>query len=398
MRCGGHSVAGHSVCDGGLVVDLGAMRGVDLDPDRRLASVQGGALLGDLDRATQPFGLATPAGVVSHTGVGGLTLGGGFGWLSRLFGLTCDNVVGAEVVTAAGEVVLASEDGDAELLWALRGGGGNFGVVTRFDFRLHPLAGPIWQATLAYAADGADEALGALADVAAEAPPELTLAAWIGAARASPFVPEQWHGRPVVMLSAVYVGAAAVGERLVAPPAGCGTVCRGRGRGDVSRPPALGRRERSARVPPLLEGALPPRARSRPCRDVPRARRTGGRGIAERRVRALRARGAATAAAAPGDTAFAHRAAQWDFMASARWSDPADDARELGVAREAAAAMAPFARGVYTNDLGDEGSDRVRAAYGDETYARLVAVKERLDPNNVFHRNQNIRPASSSVP
>ena len=397
VRCGGHSVAGHSVCDGGLVIDLGAMRGVDVDAERRLASVQGGALLGDLDRATQAHGLAAPAGVVSHTGVGGLTLGGGFGWLSRLYGLTCDNVVAAEVVTAAGEVVVAGEDGDEELLWALRGGGGNFGVVTRFDLRLHPLAGPIWQATFAYAADDAEEALVAFADLAAGGPRELTLAAWIGAARASPFLPEQWRGRPVVMLSAVYVGDEAAGERLVAPLRAAGPFA------EVAAETSYLDLQRSAD-----ESAAPGFRRCWKAHFLSTLDSAAVATFLEQGIRAadessnagceLFALGGAAADAAPGATAFAHRAAQWDFMASARWSDPADDSAELAVARNAAAAMAPFARGVYANDLMDEGSDRVRAAYGDETYGRLVGVKDRVDPGNVFHRNQNIPPSSSPVP
>jgi FAD/FMN-containing dehydrogenase len=397
VRCGGHSVAGHSMCEGGLVVDLRGMNGTVVDADKRRAFVQGGSLLRDLDRATQLVGLATPAGVVSHTGVGGLTLGGGLGWLSRLHGLSCDNLVEAEVVTAAGDVVIASEGEDAELLWALRGGGGNFGVVTRFDFRLHPLDRPLWTTTLAYAADNGQAALGALAEVAAAAPRELTVVVWIGAARTWPFVPSEWHGQPVVMVSAVYVGDAQEGARLMAPLGALRPVAEDvaektyldlQRSADESGAAGMRRYWKAHFLPTLGEAAL-----ATFLEEGLRAAEESPHVGCE-----LFALGGAVADKESADTAFGHREAEWDFIASAAWSEKADDARQIATARRVAEAMAPYAHGVYTNDLGDEGAERVRAAYGEATYERLVRVKNRLDPNNVFRRNQNVRPSGARAP
>ena len=394
VRCGGHSVAGHAVCDRGVMIDLGGMRGVDVDVDARRASVQGGALLGDLDRAAQRVGLVTPAGVVSHTGVGGLTLGGGFGWLSRLHGLSCDNLVEAEVVTATGDVVVASEDEDPDLLWALRGGGGNFGVVTRFDFRLHPFDGRVWTTMLTYPADDGEAALATFAEVAADAPRELTLYAWIGAGRAGPLIPEQWSGRPTMMVAAVYVGDAASGASLVAPLRAARPIAEFaeettyltlQSRADEDGASGMRRYWKAHFLPALGEAALTSFLEQ-------------GLVVAEGSENVgceLFALGGAACDAAPGETAFENRRAEWDFIANATWTDPSDDEHVIAVARRVAEEIAPHAHGVYTNDLGDEGADRIRAAYGETTYERLVRVKDRLDPENVFRHNQNVRPSAS---
>jgi FAD/FMN-containing dehydrogenase len=392
VRGGGHSVAGHSVCDGGVVVDLTAMRRVDVHADERRATVEGGALLRDLDGAAQQAGLAMPAGVVSHTGVGGLTLGGGIGWLSRLYGLSCDSLLGAEVVTADGDVVVASETDDAELLWALRGGGGNFGVVTRFELGLHPLEGTVWTTTLAYAPDDGHAALAALAEVAAGAPRELTLVARIGAARALPFVDGEQEGRPLLAVVAVHVGGAAQGERLVAPLRAAGPLAELGGEttyvdlqrsADESGAAGLRRYWKAYFVSSLGEDGLATFL-EQGLRAVEESPHAGCE---------LFSLGGAIGDTTPGDSAFAHRGAEWDLLATSGWSDPADDERETAIARRAAEAMAPYSHGVYANDLGDEGADRVRAAYGEANYERLVRVKDRLDPGNVFHRNQNIQPS-----
>jgi FAD/FMN-containing dehydrogenase len=393
IRCGGHSVAGHSVSDGGLMVDLRGMRAADVDVTTRRASVQGGALLGDLDRAAQRVGLVTPAGVVSHTGVGGLTLGGGFGWLSRLHGLSCDNLVGAEVVTAAGDIVVASEDDDAELLWALRGGGGNFGVVTRFDFRLHPFDGHVWTTMLTYSAEGGEAALAALAEVAADAPRELTLYTWIGVGRAGPLVPDKWSGRPMIMVSAVYVGDPGSGASLVAPLRAAEpiadlaeetTYLALQSRVDADAAFGMRRYWKAHFLPALDESVLAAFVQQ----GLMAAAESEHVGCE------LFALGGAVSDTAPGETAFEHRRAEWDFIANATWSDPVDDEHVLAVARRAAEAIAPHAQGVYANDLGDEGTERIRAAYGDTTYERLVRVKDRLDPENVFRHNQNVLPTN----
>ena len=392
VRCGGHSVAGHAVSDDGLMLDLSPMRGADVDVDARRASVQGGALLGDLDRAAQSVGHVTPAGVVSHTGVGGLTLGGGFGWLSRLHGLSCDNLLEAEVVTATGEVVVASEHDDAELLWALRGGGGNFGVVTRFDLRVHPFDGRIWTTTLTFSGDDGPAAMAAVAEVAADAPRGLTFYAQIGAGRAGALVPEEWAGRPMIMVSAVYVGDRDSGEPLVAPlraarPIGEfdeeTTYLTLQRRADADAAPGMRRYWKAHFLPALDESSLTTFL-EQGLRAAEESEYVGCE---------LFALGGAARDVGPGETAFANREAEWDFIATGTWMDPADDERVIAASRRTAEAMAPFAQGVYTNDLGDEGADRIRAAYGEATYERLVRVKDRLDPGNVFRHNQNVMPS-----
>ena len=393
VRCGGHSVAGHAVCDGGLMIDLREMRGVEVDVEARRAAVQGGALLGDLDRAAQRVGLVTPAGVVSHTGVGGLTLGGGFGWLSRLHGLSCDNLVSAEVVTADGEIVVASEDEDAELLWALAGGGGNFGVVTRFDFRLHSFDGRVWTTVLTYSEKDAEAALAGFGEVAAVAPRELTLYAMIGSGRAGPLVPEQFSGRPMMLVTAVYVGDAEAAASLVAPLRGvrpigefaeATTYLALQTRADEDGAGGMRRYWKAHFLPALEQRAL----RTFLEQGLTASEATQQVGCE------LFALGGAANDVAPGETAFENRQAEWDFIANATWTEAAQDDDVIGAARRAAEAMAHHAQGVYANDLGDEGADRIRAAYGETTYERLVRVKDRLDPRNVFRHNQNVRPTA----
>jgi FAD/FMN-containing dehydrogenase len=301
--------------------------------------------------------------------------------------------VEAELVTAGGDIVVANEDGDAELLWALRGGGGNFGVVTRFDFQLHPFDGRVWTTMLTYSAEDGEAALAALSEVAAAAPRELTLYAWIGAGRAGPLIPDKWSGRPAIMLSAVYVGDPDLGAAVIAPlraarPIGVfadeTTYLALQSRVDESGASGL-RRYWKAHFLPALD------------KDLTAAFLEQGLFAAEESEHVgleLFALGGAVSDIAPGETAFGNRQAEWDFISNATWSDPADDDRVIAVVRRAADAIAPYARGVYANDLGDEGTERIRTAYGDTAYERLVRVKDRLDPGNVFRHNQNVPPAS----
>ncbi|MBO3101912.1 FAD-binding oxidoreductase [Cellulomonas fengjieae] len=374
VRGGGHSAAGHAVPDGGLMIDLSRMAGVVVDPAARTAQVQGGALLGAMDAATQPFGLATTAGIVSHTGIGGLALGGGVGWLARQLGLLCDNVVGFEVVTAAGELVRASADEHPDLFWALRGGGGNFGVVTRFDVALHDVGTQALSAEVDLrAADG----FGALQE-------------WLGGAvdapRPATFHAEVLAGGPLT-LGFVWVGPPDAADPLVARLDALGTPLTRRVEPlsylDLQRrfdlPTAHGRRRY---------------AKSHLLAELPDAALTAFLAHADAEVGAasLMTYGGAIADVDPAATAFPHRGARFEYDAGAAWDDPADDERHVGTCRALAAGLGPWSTGVYVNAVAESEDAEVRRAYG-SSYARLRAVKSQWDPDNVFALNANIPPA-----
>jgi FAD/FMN-containing dehydrogenase len=398
VRGGGHSVLGLAVPDGGLMIDLSPMRAVRVDPDRRRARVQGGALLGALDRAAQSFGLATTAGNVSHTGVGGLTLGGGMGWLARRFGLACDNVVSFELVTAGGEIVRASESENQHLYWGLRGGGGNFGVVTEFEFRLHRVGGATLVADLFHRPGDAPRAMRRWRDLIADAPRQATLTAWAGTARRWPFLPGEYHDRPLVSVGFVWVGEPDEGRRLlpalrdtvkpVAERIESHTYVQLQCMDDDREGSHLRRYWRGHYLRALDEAAIEAFvSRGVQHGDDPHDPPflPGGR---------LQTYGGEIGAVGQDETAFDHRDALVEFVAGASWTEAAEDQPRISMARRYAAAMAPFASGVYVNDLGDEGEAGVRRAYGATKLARLAALKDRYDPDNVFHLNHNIRPAA----
>jgi FAD/FMN-containing dehydrogenase len=382
VRCGGHSVIGHAVPDGGLMVDLTPLGRVRVDPAQRRAHVQGGALLGALDRATLPHGLATTAGNVSHTGVGGLVLGGGMGWLARQHGLSCDNVLSYEVVTATGEVVRASATEHADLFWGLRGGGGNFGVVTDFELALHPIEDRTLVADLQFPVEQGPDVLRGWRELLADAPREATLTASAG----------QDGPEPYVTVGFVWVGAPHGADRL------------------LDRLRALGRAA-GERLTELSYLAL------QQVEDTPQGhayrRYWKGhyfdalpdealaafalRGTADGRGdllpnASLQAYGGAIAEVPDDATAFSHRGALVEFVAAARWEDAAEDEARMAAARRYAATLAPYASGAYVNALGDEGDAGVRRAYPPHKLARLRALKQVWDPDNVFHRNHNIAP------
>jgi len=391
VRGGGHGVAGTAVCDDGIVIDLSRMRAVRVDPAARRAWVQGGALWGDVDAETQAHGLATTGGIVSHTGVAGLTLGGGIGWLMRKHGLTVDNLLAADVVTADGERLRASEDEHADLFWALRGGGGNFGVVTSFEFRLHAvgptvLAGPIlWDAT------DAPEILRFYRDFVRDAPDELGTIVKFTTAPPLPAIPEDLHGRPVVMVGTCYTGPVEDGERVLGALRAFQTPLL-----DLVGPkPYIDHQGsldstvlhgwhyywKATHLPELSDDLI----------DV-----IVGHAFSFSSPRSYTAMfhlQGAVSRMAPGGTAFANRHASHAIIHHAAWQ-PGEDfgERETAWARGFFAALGRFRDGVYVNFLGgDEAPDRVREAYGDAIYGRLVDVKARYDPDNVFHHNQNIR-------
>jgi FAD/FMN-containing dehydrogenase len=396
VRCGGHSVLGLSAPEGGLMLDLTLLRSVRVDPARRRAWVQGGALLGDLDRAAQPYGLATTAGNVSHTGVGGLTLGGGMGWLARRLGLACDNVVRFQVVTADGELLHASGSENPELFWGLRGGGGNFGVVTEFEFDLHQVGTAALLVDLFYTPEDAPRALRRWRELITDAPPAATLTAWAGTTGELPFLaPELWN-RPMVSVGYVWVGDPDRGRELL-PALRDGTPAKAERVEELTylelqtmdderhRHGLLRRYWKGHYLRDFDDGAI-----------QAFLSRGGGNDPALLPSGSLQSYGGAIAAVGDDETAFGHRDALVEFVAVANWTDPAHDEARISAARRYGAAVEPFASGVYVNDLTDEGEAGIRRAYGPDKLARLAALKDRYDPGNLFHLNHNIRPTLRS--
>jgi len=373
VRCGGHSVLGLAVPDDGLMIDLTPMDAVRVDPARRRAVVQGGALLGALDRAAQRYGLATTAGNVSHTGVGGLTLGGGMGWLARQYGLACDNVISYRVVTASGRVLRASRAEHPDLYWGLRGGGGNFGVVVEFEFRLHPTGTRALVAEHTFGPEQAVAVLRGWRDLAAGAPRPATFTASVRDGRVTAgFV---WTGDPRRgRLLAAELGA--LGEPLARRVAETSYLDL-QSRDDTPQGHAKRRYWKGHYLRALPDAAIG-------------ALLTGeddGPSVS------LQAHGGAIADVPDDATAFGHRDTAFEYVAATSWINPAEDQARMAAARRHAAAIAPFASGAYVNALSDEGAEGLRRAYPGRKLARLVAVKDAYDPDNVFHLNQNIPPS-----
>jgi FAD/FMN-containing dehydrogenase len=376
IRCGGHSVVGHSVPEDGLMIDLTPMGGVRVDPHQRRAWVQGGALLGALDAASQPYGLATTAGNVSHTGVGGLTLGGGMGWLARQRGLSCDNVASFTLVTAAGEVVRASAEENPELFWGLRGGGGNFGVVTEFEFRLPHSGTQALSVELDFAAADAASPFARWRDLSLTAPRTATYTATVmGGVVTLGFV---WVGDPDegrAHARALDSLGRPLGQRVVEQ-----SYIDLQRREDTSKGHALRRYWKGHYVRELPDAAIEAFLAHDPA--------IGG---------SLQAYGGAIADVPDDAAAFSQRDSAFEYVCAARWTDPAADAAHMAAARMCASCLEPFASGVYVNVLGDEGEAGVRRAYPAAKLARLTALKDAVDPDNVFHLNQNIPPTGRSA-
>jgi FAD/FMN-containing dehydrogenase len=390
IRSGGHNIAGNAMCDDGLVIDLSQMKAAHVEPAARRVTVEAGATLGDLDAATQAHGLATPLGINSTTGVAGLTLGGGFGWLSRKFGITVDNLESAEVVTATGELVRASATEHPDLFWALRGGGGNFGVVTRFEFRLHPVGPDVLSGLIVYPMSEAKTVLQRYRQFIAKAPDDLSVWVVTRLAPPLPFLPANVHGTPIVALAILYAGDPAAGEPLIEPLRHFGTPV-GEHVGvqpytawqkafDPLLTPGARNYWKSHNFSTLDDklfdtvidyiGTLP----SPQCEIF------------------FGAIGGATMQPSVDATAYPNRDARFVMNVHGRWDDAADDRECIAWARDFFQASAPFASsGVYVNFLTADETDRVRSAYG-PNYDRLVAVKQKYDPQNLFRINQNIRP------
>src|SRR5215208_4854206 len=346
VRGGAHSIAGFSTCDGGVVIDTSPMQGIRVDPTGQRAVAQPGVTWSAFDHETQAFGLAVTGGLVSSTGIAGFTLGGGIGWLLRKCGLTCDNLVSADVVTADGQLVTASEHEHPDLFWALRGGGGNFGVVTSLEYRLHPVGPLVFAGPVFYAAADAAQVLRGWRDLTATMPDELTTLANILVAPPVPFLPEAVHGQMVVGILGVYAGSVEDGAKAAQP---------------------------------LRELA------------EPLARHAAGQ--APVRELHLHHGGGAMSNIPVGGTAFAHRDAAYVLNIIARSPDREGFDEHADWARATHKAMDPWSTGGYVNFTSEPGQDKVQASYPPDTYARLAAVKDRYDPTNLFQLNQNIRPS-----
>jgi FAD/FMN-containing dehydrogenase len=380
VRGGGHSLPGFSVCDGGMVIDLSRMKGIRVDPAERRAVAQAGLTWGDYDRETQAFGLASTGGVIATTGIAGLTLGGGIGWLMRKYGLACDHLLSVDLVTAEGQFLTASATEHPDLFWGVRGGGGNFGIVTSFEYQLHPV-GPVLAGMILHPVDRAREVLRFYREFTATAPDELTTYVLLLT------TPE---GVAVAALSCCYCGDLAVGERVLRPLRRFGPPLADEVKPmpyqawqsvlNDAYPPGLFNYYKSHFVPrlsdELIETVIDCFA------DIPSPMSALG----------FEQFGGAVSRVAADETAFRHRDAPYDIAILGEWADPTTSAVNVQWVREVAAATERFSSGgVYVNFLGEDGEERVKAAYGSH-YQRLVALKRKYDPTNVFRLNQNIKP------
>jgi len=391
VRGGGHSVPGHSTCDRGLLLDLSPMRSVRVDPVTRAARAEGGVTWGIYDHETQAFGLASPGGQISTTGIAGLTLGGGIGWLMRKHGLACDNLISADVVTAAGELVTASAEQNPELFWGVRGGGGNFGIVTSLEYRVHEIGPLVFGGAVMHPLERAHDVLAYFREFCTASPDELTPYALLVTAPPAPFVPPELVGQQVVVLAGCYAGDLEEGERVLRPlrefgsppidlfqplpytvlqsmfddtvPAGQSYYLKGDYASEAS----------DELIDALIEYAA---AFPGPHSEI----HLGQMGGAAGRV-------------GENDTAFSHRDAEFVVIGLAHWLEPQEQDAQIAWVQALSNAVRPFSVGTYVNFLGDEGDERIRFAYGSaEKYDRLVELKRTWDPQNLFCLNQNIRP------
>ena len=393
VRGGAHNVAGFGTCDDGLVLDLSPMKGIRVDPRSSTAQAQGGVLWSELDQETQAFGLATTGGLVSSTGVAGFTLGGGIGWLMRKHGLACDNLVAADVVTADGRLTSASAVENEDLFWGLRGGGGNFGIVTSFEFRLHSVGPIVFGGALLYELERAPDLLRFYREWTPVLPDELTTMLAFLTAPPLPFVPERFHGTKMVAVALCWIGSPDEGENAIAALRGFGAPAAEhvgplpyrvlQGMFDASAPRGVNSYWKTEYVGELEDGVVD-------------ALSAGIEGFASPlSVIHVHHVGGAVERVADDATAFGRRDSRYIVNAIGMWPEPALHEAEIENVRSTAGALREYSPGgAYLNFFdADEGDARIRAAYGDRKYERLVALKDRYDPDNVFRVNQNIRPS-----
>ena len=392
VKGAGHNIAGNAVCDGGLLIDLSNMRRVTVDPVARVAHVEPGATLGDFDHECQAFGLATPVGINSTTGISGLTLGGGFGWLSRKYGMTVDNLIAADVITADGRLLRASDKENADLFWAIRGGGGNFGVVSRFEFRLYPVGPEVLSGLVVYPLKEAASALKKFREYTKKLGDETSVWAIMRKAPPLPFLPPQVHGTEILAFCVFHCGNPDEGLKLIQPVRKLGTVL-GEHIGvqpytawqkafDPLLTPGARNYWKSHNFVDLSDGAIDVAVRY--AQNLPSPHCEIFFGLI----------GGATTRPAPDATAYSHRNAIYVCNVHGRWETASEDDKCIDWARGFFREATPYATGgVYVNFMTDDESDRLKAAYG-PGYDRLAAVKGKYDPENLFRMNQNIRPAA----
>ncbi len=390
VRGGGHSFPGLSVCDDGMVIDLGPMKGIRLDPEARTVRVQAGVLLGELDRETQEFGLGVPSGIVTHTGVSGLTLGGGMGWVMRKYGLSIDQLLSVEIVDANGQLLRASDDQNADLFWGVRGGGGNFGVVTEFEFRLNPVGPYVMAGPIFWAMEDAPKVLRFYRDWIADCPDELMTMAVQRRAPALPIVPPELVGKHVIAVVGCYAGPVEEGERVLRPLKEFGSpvldFCQPKPflehqkMFDPSFPHGWHYYVRSCDVARLTDDVI----------DI--VVEHGRRIVSPVTSIGLWQMGGAVGRIDDGATAFNGRQAGFTFNINGNSMTAEGFDAERQWARDYWSALAPHHAGVYVNFLMEEGEERIRQAYGAAKYQRLKALKRKYDPTNFFRLNQNISP------
>lgn len=400
VRGGGHNAAGHATCDDGLVIDLSPLRQINVDPAQQIVRVGGGATIADLDAATQQYGLVVPMGVVSQTGIAGLTLGGGFGWLRNKYGLSCDNLIAAEVVTAEGRVIRASETENRDLLWGLRGGGGNFGIVTTFEFRAYPLGPDVAFTFIAYSGEGEQmkKSIEYYRDYVSAAPDEVSVLWGAGMVPAGhPVFPVEAHGRSFVLFGAMYAGSPADGQHVMQPLrdfgqplldfSGVMPYVQAQKVFDADYPAGWRRYWKSLNLNRLEDAAIE--------RIVSHARRQPS----PFSTVALWHIGGAVKHVGADESAFNGRQAAHLLSPEANWTDAADDEANLAWLRNLSADMEAFSDGSrYLNFPGfqEEGDEMMRRSFGNQ-YSRLAALKQKYDPTNFFSLNQNIKPANSTL-
>jgi FAD/FMN-containing dehydrogenase len=392
VYCGGHGVTGSAVCEGGIVADLRALKAVDVDPVAKTVRAEGGVTWGEFDAATQEHGLAVTGGRNSTTGIAGLTLGSGSGWLERKHGFVCDNLIKIELVTAAGEQIVVSETEHPDLFWALRGGGGNFGIVTAFHLRLHELGPIVYGGMLMYPAAMGGELLRFYREFMTSAPDEVCSGLAFVTAPPEDFVPEPVRGQPVIGVVCLYAGPIEDAEEAFRPlrefgPPGI----------DMTGPMPY------TAVQTLLDASNPPGNQNYwtadflaelPDEAIDTLVEHATQPVSPMTAIILIPGGGAIRRVGDEETAFGQRNAPWNIHFLSMWPDPADTDRNIAYTRAIAAAMKPWTTGaLYLNFIGDEGTQRVEAAFGPEKYQRLRELKKQWDPRNLFHHNQNIPPA-----
>jgi FAD/FMN-containing dehydrogenase len=395
VRGGGHNVAGNAVCDNGLMIDLSGMKSVRVDPARRTARAEPGVMWRQFDLETQAFGLASTGGLVSTTGIAGFTLGGGIGWLVRKHGLALDNLVSVDMVTAKAELVTANMNENTDLFWGVKGGGGNFGIVTSFEYQLHPVGPIVLGGLIAYRAEEGQALLRFYRDFVKEAPEELTTLVVYLTAPPLPFLPKEVHGKHLVAIVLCYCGKVEDGQRILSPLRKFGKPVA-----DVIQPMPY------TVLQSMLDGAAPAGIQnywksayiSGLNDDVIDLILTYGERITSP-LSAIHVHQLGGAMRRIGDdaTAFSHRDAPFALNIVSSWKEPSENDKNINWTREFFAAVQKFATGAYVNFMGEEGADRVKEAYG-EKYSQLVALKNKYDPTNFFHVNQNIKPTNVTKP